>query len=124
MYPGDPGTLGGFVIQTPGTGGHVDTSRASNAVFVYTGATQSTVAVGDRVQVTGVAGEFKGLTQLAGNVEVTPVRDKLPAVKPVTNNWASTAANRENLESMLYLPKEKFRVSDTYGVGRLSLIHI
>lgn len=118
VYPGDPGTLGGFVIQTPGTGGHVDTSRASNAVFVYTGATQSTVAVGDRVQVTGVAGEFKGLTQLAGNVEVTPVRDKLPAVKPVTNNWASTAANRENLESMLYLPKEKFRVSDTYGVGR------
>lgn len=118
VYPGGPGSLGGFVIQTPGTGGTVDTSRASEAVFVYTGGTQSTVAVGDRVQVTGVAGEYRGLTQLAGNVEVTPVSEDLPDVEPATNAWAGTATTRENLESMLYQPREKFRVADTYGLGR------
>ena len=34
VYPGDPGTLGGFVIQTPGSGGKVDMSKASTGVFV------------------------------------------------------------------------------------------
>lgn len=118
VYPGDPGTLGGFVIQTPGSGGKVDTSKASTGVFVYTGSTQSTVSVGDRVQVTGEAGEYRDLTQLAGNIEITPVAEELPAVEPATNDWASTAATRENLESMLYKPKEKFQVADTYGLGR------
>lgn len=118
VYPGDPGTLGGFVIQTPGSGGKVDMSKASTGVFVYTGSTQSTVSVGDRVQVTGEAGEYRGLTQLEGNIEITPVAEELPAVEPATNDWASTAATRENLESMLYKLKDKFQVADTYGLGR------
>jgi predicted extracellular nuclease len=118
VYPSGPGSLGGFVIQTPGTGGKRNLSAASQAVFVYTGTTQTTVKIGDAVQVTGVVGEYNGLTQLSGNIGVTPLTQKLTPVKPVTNKWADTASTRENLESMLYQPSETFTVSNTYNVGR------
>ena len=118
VYPAGPGSFGGFVIQAPGTGGQRDLAKGSDAIFVYTGTTQSTVKKGDRVQVTGVAGEYKGLTQLAGNIEVTPVSQKLAPIRPVTNPWASTAGHREALESMVYDSHEQFTVSDTYGLGK------
>ncbi|MBB3023291.1 ExeM/NucH family extracellular endonuclease [Helcobacillus massiliensis] len=91
---------------------------ASEAIFVYTGKTQTTVAVGDEVQVTGTADEYRGRTQISGKIEVTPLNEGLEPVRPLTMDWASTDGKRENLESMLYLPNEKFLVSDVYPVGR------
>nr|WP_240625226.1 ExeM/NucH family extracellular endonuclease [Kocuria tytonicola] len=118
VYPPGPGSLGGFVIQTPGSGGTITGTTASTGLFVSTGQTPLTVRKGDAVQVTGTAGEYKGLTQLAGDVKVTKVIKKVAPVKPVTTDWASTVSYRENLESMVYQSRENFRVADTYGVGR------
>ncbi|WP_233542786.1 ExeM/NucH family extracellular endonuclease [Kocuria tytonis] len=118
VYPPGSGALGGFVIQTPGSGGTITGTTPSTGLFVYTGQAPVTVQEGDAVQVTGTAGEFKGLTQLSGDVKVTKVIKKVAPVKPVTTEWASTVSYRENLESMLYQPREQFRVADTYGVGR------
>ena len=112
--------LRGFVIQTPGTGGPGrDLSRASDAVFVFMGNTRFDVAVGDVVSVTGTAGEFAGLTQIAGVVQIAKVPGELPAVRPVTGlRWADTVDRRESLESMLYASTERFTVSDTFPLLR------
>ncbi|MBS6030554.1 MAG: ExeM/NucH family extracellular endonuclease [Kocuria rhizophila] len=118
VYPSGPGSLGGFVIQTPGSGGTITGTTASTGLFVHTGQAPVTVQRGDAVQVTGTAGEYQGLTQLSGTVSVKKVVKKVAPVKPVTTDWASTASYRENLESMVYQPRENFRVADTYGVGR------
>lgn len=118
VYPPGPGSLGGFVIQTPGSGGTITGTTASTGLFVHTGQAPVTVQRGDAVQVTGTAGEYQGLTRLSGTVSVKKVVKKVAPVKPVTTDWASTASYRENLESMVYQPRENFRVADTYGVGR------
>jgi predicted extracellular nuclease len=112
--------LRGFVIQTAGTGGPGrDLSRASDAVFVFMNNTPFSVQVGDAVSVTGTAGEFSGLTQLAGTVTITELTGSVPAVRPVTGlSWAATVAQRENLESMLYDSDERFTVSDPFPLLR------
>ncbi len=111
----------GFVIQTPGTGGAGrDLSEASDAVFVFLGNATLSIAVGDVVTVTGTASEFSGLTQIGGAVTVTKLPGAgVPAVTPLTGlRWADTAAQRENLESMLYAGDDRFTVSDTFGLLR------
>ena len=110
----------GFVIQTPGTGGaRRDLATASDAVFVFLGTQTLDVAMGDVVSVTGTAGEFSGLTQIGGAVTVTTVTGDFPTVRPRTGlRWADTAAQRENLESMLYASDERFTVSDTFPLLR------
>lgn len=113
----------GFVIQTPGTGGpgkSLDT--ASDAIFVYAGDAAFDVEVGDPVVVTGTAGEFRGQTQIAGPLTITPVSQRLAAPRPVTRRWADTAPQRENLESMLYLSRERFVVSDPFNLRRFGEI--
>jgi predicted extracellular nuclease len=121
---GSTAELRGFVIQTPGTGGRKDLDRASDAVFVYMNNQAFDVEIGDRVSVTGTAGEFNGLTQIAGST-VTQVPGSYRAVKPVTGlSWAATAAKRENLESMLFTSTQKFTVADPYPLlpyGELGL---
>ncbi len=117
---GSTAELRGFVIQTAGTGGPGrDLSRASDAVFVFMNNTPFSVQVGDAVSVTGTAGEFSGLTQLAGTVTITRLTGTVPAVRPLTGlSWASTVTQRENLESMLYASDERFTVSDTFPLLR------
>ena len=110
----------GFVIQTAGTGGPGrDLRRASDAVFVFMNNTPFSVQVGDAVSVTGTAGEFSGLTQLAGTVTITRLTGTVAAVRPLTGlSWAATVSQRENLESMLYASDERFTVSDTFPLLR------
>ncbi|WP_161606340.1 ExeM/NucH family extracellular endonuclease [Microlunatus speluncae] len=129
VYPKDDRGFNGFVIQAPGSGGEdKDPAAGSDAIFVYTGnVTFRAVEVGDQVQVTGTAGEYQGLTQLAiaaaRDVKVVP-RPNLADPEPITTAWADTAAQRENYESMLYASDEDFLVSDTYPLlpyGELGL---
>jgi len=75
--------LGGFVIQTPGTGGRRSLSSASDAVFVYLDQRRFPVQIGDRVTVTGTAGEFRGLTQIVAT-DVTKIAGEYRPVRPVT----------------------------------------
>ncbi|WP_050761793.1 ExeM/NucH family extracellular endonuclease [Beutenbergia cavernae] len=119
-YP--TGGFDGYVIQTPGTGGVLDlaTHTTSQAVFVYSAATVGQVAIGDHVEVTGVVSEFFGLTEItvgADGLSVLsePADDVAPAQLA---GWPADGAQRESLESMLYLPEGAFTVSDTYNTNR------
>ncbi|NMR18992.1 ExeM/NucH family extracellular endonuclease [Cellulomonas fimi] len=117
-YP--TGGFFGFVIQTPGTGGETDlsTRTGSDALFVYQqrgGA--PTVAIGDRVRVTGTVAEFNGLTQVvvpdATGYEV--LSDQAEPVDPVSVPWPTTDADREKLESMLFAPVGTYTVTNTFA---------
>lgn len=117
---GSTAELRGFVVQTVGTGGRDrDLRTASDGIFVFLGNTPFDVVVGEVVTVTGTVSEFSGLTQLGGPVSVTALDGDYPAVHPVRGvSWAGTAAQRENLESMLYTTNEKFRVADVFSLLR------
>lgn len=119
VYPTSTG-LNGFTIQEPGSGGRPsDLDRPSSGLFVYTGKAEPTVKVGETVRVTGVAGEYNGLTQLSGSIKVEQVPGRRLSVKPITTEWSTIApSKRENLESMLYQSPEKFTVSDAYPLSR------
>jgi 5'-nucleotidase len=115
-YP--TGGLGGFVIQTPGTGGALDmaTHTASDAVFVY--APKATLpALGDYVEVTGAVSEFNGLTEISATT-TTGVPETVAAPTPATITWPTTDAARETLESMLVAPQGRFTVSDTHTTNQ------
>jgi 5'-nucleotidase len=122
-YPS--GGFNGYYIQTPGTGGAIDLAAhtASDAVFVYSSATVGSVAVGDHVQVTGVAGEFRGLTQV--EVKTAAGLTKLdPATAPTaaTVAYPTVASQREALEGMLIAPTGAFTVSNTYSTNQYAEI--
>lgn len=110
-YP--TGGYNGFVIQSAETGTTCPAEgEASSALFVYT-AGAPTVAVGDYVDVSGIAAEYNGLTQI-GTPTVTPSTSELAAPVPAACPWPATEAGRESLESMLVLPQGGFTVTNTY----------
>ena len=120
-YP--TGGLNGYVIQTPGTGGAIDlgTHAASDAVFVFSSATASSVSIGDYVEATGEATEYFGLTELT----VSSIADltmldagTVTAPLPATVGFPETDAEREVLESMLLAPQGDFAVSDVYTTNQ------
>ena len=121
VYP--EGGFNGAFIQTEGTGGQIDEDHdASHGIFVFGGGTDLArdVQIGDFVEVTGEAGDYFGLTQIA--VEsyvaldeefepVVPAEIALPAVD-----------EREAFESMLLAPQGDFTVSDTYHTNRFGWV--
>ncbi|NII51847.1 ExeM/NucH family extracellular endonuclease [Frigoribacterium endophyticum] len=120
-YP--TGGLDGYVVQTPGTGGALDLSThlSSDAVFVYSSATASSVEVGDYVELVGEVTEFFGLTELTvdGTDQVTQLdASTVVAPAPATVGFPATDAQRESLESMLLLPQGEFTVADTYTTNQ------
>ncbi|QNE43642.1 ExeM/NucH family extracellular endonuclease [Frigoribacterium sp. NBH87] len=120
-YP--TGGLDGYVVQTPGTGGALDLSThlSSDAVFVYSSATASSVEVGDYVELVGEVTEFFGLTELTvdGTDQVTQLdASTVVAPAPATVGFPATDAQRESIESMLLLPQGEFTVADTYTTNQ------
>ena len=118
-YP--TGGFNGYVIQTPGTGGDLDaaTHTASDGLFVFSSATVGAVSIGDYVQVTGTVAEFNGLTELtvaAGGM--TKLTDAHEAVKPISNTWPATDAQRESIESMLFAGSGEYTVTNTYSTNQ------
>lgn len=124
VYPQSESDFRGFVIQTPGSGGHWSPTKPSQAVFVYMDSKSYDVKIGDTVSVSGTAKEFQGLTEVDGT-KITQVSGKFAQPRPITDvRWEDTASHRENLESMLMKPKQSFKVSDTYPLlpyGELDL---
>jgi 5'-nucleotidase len=117
------GGYNGIYVQTAGSGGDrpVAPGTASDAVFVYlpTG-TALSVAVGDRVRVSGTANEFNAFTQLSiaakSDVQVCAHDATLPAPVPLSLPLADEA--RESAEGMLVAPIGAYTVSDVYNTNR------
>ena len=118
-YP--TGGIDGYVIQTPGTGGDLDFKdhKASDAVFVFSSATASQVKIGDYVEVTGKVSEYHDLTEIAvASSGLKKLTDAVPAVKPITNEWPGSDAQRESMESMLFAGSGTYTISNTYSTNQ------
>ncbi|RZU60545.1 ExeM/NucH family extracellular endonuclease [Zhihengliuella halotolerans] len=112
------GGLDGFFIQTPGTGGDMESS-ASHGVFVYAPTLVSEVAVDDYVEVTGTATEYYDLTQVDATSGAVSVLDEpAEAVKPLTGPWPAADTEREKFESMLWQPEGDWYVGDNYSLNQ------
>jgi 5'-nucleotidase len=119
-YPA--GGLRGFVVQTAGSGGALDlsTHRASDGLFVFLGSSTTFPAIGDHVSVQGTVSEYDGLTE----VTASSVTRLAAAVRPAPARvfWPASEAERESLESMLLIPRGRYRVSDTYSLNQYAEI--
>lgn len=114
-YP--TGGLNGIVIQTPGPD---ETPGRSDAIFVYLGSgTNVEVAVGQHVRVTGTVAEYYGLTQVVATRADVVVDDTAAGTAQVVEAaWPATDAEREALESMLFLPTGEMTVTNTYSTNQ------
>ncbi|MFY1634778.1 ExeM/NucH family extracellular endonuclease [Solwaraspora sp. WMMB335] len=119
------GGYNGIYLQTPGTGGDraVGAGTASDGIFVYltsNAANHPPVAIGDRVRVTGTAGEYFGLSQVSigarADVQICDRDNPLPAPVPLTLPLAAT--DRESVESMLVAPVGTYAVAEVYNTNR------
>ncbi|WP_188037512.1 ExeM/NucH family extracellular endonuclease [Actinotalea sp. JY-7885] len=115
----------GVYVQTPGSGGDIDaTPGASDGVFVFLGSRTTTAAVGDLVRVTGVAGEYFGLTQISASAAGAAVEvlgaGELPAPAPLPDDVVGEA--REALEGMLVSPQGSYLVASTHEVDRFGSV--
>ncbi|WP_250000158.1 ExeM/NucH family extracellular endonuclease [Actinoplanes sp. M2I2] len=120
------GGYNGVYVQTAGTGGDrpVASGTASDAVFVFFGPNQPSVAIGDQVRVTGTVSESNGLTEITTaaktDTQVCATGVALPA--PVPLGLPLDDAGRESVESMLVAPVGAYTVSDVYNANRFGEI--
>ncbi|MEH3034011.1 MAG: ExeM/NucH family extracellular endonuclease [Aeromicrobium erythreum] len=114
-YP--TGGYRGIFLQTEGTGGDVDLAehRASDGIFVFSGALAADVRVGDHVRVTGPVSEYQGLTEVspaAGGW--TTLDEPAEAVKPASVRFPLDEQQRESLEGMLLRPVGPYTITNNY----------
>jgi|HigsolmetaAR206D_1030411.scaffolds.fasta_scaffold02215_2 Predicted extracellular nuclease len=118
------GGYNGIYLQTAGSGGRAPAAgTASDGIFVYlTGNTANhpDVTIGDRIRVSGTAGEYNGLTQLsiATRDDVQLCERGVPLPEPVPLELPLDEAGRESVESMLVAPVGRFTVSEVYNTNR------
>ncbi|GEN80323.1 ExeM/NucH family extracellular endonuclease [Actinotalea fermentans] len=114
----------GIYVQTEGSGGAADaTPGASDGIFIFFGNRNPvpSVAIGDKVQVTGRPGEFNGLTQLSANqtgdtVTVLSSGNALP--EPVALADTVVGDAREQFEGMLVRPTGDYYVASFHEADR------
>jgi 5'-nucleotidase len=99
---------------------------ASDGIFVYFNAANPAVSIGDRIQVTGVPGEFQNQTQLsatdAANYTIVEAGAGLPAAVDLPDTVLGSA--REAYEGMLVQPSGSYVLASThelYNFGSLWL---
>ncbi len=120
------GGFDGFYIQTEGTGASDNTPGASDAVFVYgRDIDESSLTIGEDVQVTGPVSEFRGTTQITPDEDgVSPVEGDPDPVVPLDFQLPGTEAGREAHEGELILPEGPLTVTNTFslnGFGEIGL---
>ena len=112
----------GIYLQTEGSGGAADaTPGASDGIFVFLGSRSLTLAIGDKVQVTGRPGEYFGLTQLSANQSgdtVTVVSSGNALPEPVALADTVVGDAREQYEGMLVRPTGAYYVSSFHEADR------
>ena len=116
------GTLDGYTIQTPGTGGTWEEGKSrSDALFVYAGKEGTIPAVGTCVRVSGTVGELpattakgnpESLTQLAATTVTEVSGCQAPKPTPITG--VPRGASAEAYESMLLTPQGTWTITDNY----------
>ncbi|WP_234009007.1 ExeM/NucH family extracellular endonuclease [Deinococcus sp. NW-56] len=107
--------LGGFSIQEVAPDGN---DATSDGLFVFTGGTRQTVAVGDVVQVSGTVKEYFGATQLE-SVTTFQKCSGTQVAKPVTLTFPVNSLDQlEQYENMLVTIPQVMTVTDNYGYGR------
>ncbi|MFW6187322.1 MAG: ExeM/NucH family extracellular endonuclease, partial [Actinomycetota bacterium] len=114
------GGLGGYYVQTPGTGGDLDAAAhdASDGIFVHSPDTAGTVRPGQHVELTGTVAEHHGQTQVGVRADGLRVLDEpAEAVLPAVVGWPADEAEREDLEGMLLDPAGEFVITDNHGVN-------
>jgi hypothetical protein len=112
------GGLNGVFVQEEEADADADPST-SEGVFVFAPSAPA-VEVGDRVRVTGTAGEFSGQTQLAGTspvIEVCSGGNPLPGAAELTLPLG-TASSPERLEGMRVTLPQGLVVTEHFGLGR------
>ncbi|OFL66043.1 ExeM/NucH family extracellular endonuclease [Brevibacterium sp. HMSC063G07] len=116
-YP--TGGLGGYYIQTEGTGGdNHDFAKGSHGVFVYSKDTVGQVKTGDNVEVTGSVSEYYGQTQITVDDKGLKKLDAAAAApKPYEGAFPEDPAEREALEGMLVQPSGDITVTDNYSTN-------
>ncbi|MEZ2122357.1 ExeM/NucH family extracellular endonuclease [Corynebacterium sp. CCM 9203] len=117
------GGLGGFALQTGGTGQLHGANAASTGVFIYTGrgSEPSTDLIGSCVSVTGTVSEFHGQTQVAGQfvpIDAATTHDCAEPVTPITDTIPEDPALREAHEGMLFQPTGVHTVTENYNLNR------
>ncbi|MGI5212850.1 ExeM/NucH family extracellular endonuclease [Plantactinospora sp. CA-290183] len=118
------GGYNGIYLQTAGSGGREPAAgAASDGIFVYlttNTANHPSVAVGDRVRVSGTASEYNGLTQLsiAARADVQVCAQGVAVPSPVALDLPLDPAGRESVESMLVAPVGAYTVSEVYNTNR------
>ncbi|WP_230462893.1 ExeM/NucH family extracellular endonuclease [Micromonospora sp. CP22] len=119
------GGYNGVYVQTAGSGGErpVAAGTASDGIFVYlttNTANHPSVAIGDRVRVSGTANEYNGLTQLTigARTDVQVCAQGAPLPAPVPVEFPLDDAARESVESMLVAPVGAYTVSEVYNTNR------
>jgi 5'-nucleotidase len=122
-YP--TGGYNGFYIQTAGTGGATDaTPGASDALFVFGPSfDETTLELGDFVEVTGPISEFQGTTEITVAADgVTELADAHDPVTPLAAAYPTTEADREAHEGELLAPTDQFVVTNSFTTNRFAEI--
>ena len=109
--------LGGFFIEEEAADQDADPST-SEGLFVYDGSAGVSLAVGDRVRVTGTVQEYYGMTELGNvtDVQVCAHDQTVPDTElqlPLTS-----ASDLEALEGMRVSLPQTLTVSENYNLGR------
>ena len=116
------GGFAGFYLQTAGTGGDLTPANhtASDAVFVYSPSTVSSVQIGDYVEITGTVSEFFNMTQVtvAAAADLKKLTEAAPEVKATGFALPAGEAFRESLEAMLLAPQGPVTVTDNYALNQ------
>jgi predicted extracellular nuclease len=117
-YEGASPNLRGFYLEDSGDGD----PTTSDGIFVFESDNANRVNVGDVVQVTGVAGENQGQTQISSTVDVQPC-GTTGTVAPVDVQLPSSSADYlERYEGMLVRFPQTLYVTEHFQLGRFGQV--
>ena len=124
------GQLAGFFLQEEDADADAD-PQTSEGIFIFCGGCPTAVAEGQRVQVTGPASEFFGMTELtattAGSVVVTNAGNNLAQVTPAPIDLpvaGDVNAFYERLEGMRVTFVDSLSVSEYFEQARFGTLEL
>jgi hypothetical protein len=115
---------GGFYMQEEDSDADAD-PMTSEGIFVYTGAFEADVDVGDKVRVQGEVLEFFGLTEISNVTMLTICSSgEPPPTASVIDLPVSDLTEWESYEGMLVSIPEPLTVTDSFWLGRFGEAHL